>query len=594
LAALAFWLIAGIWLEIASFMLAFKMPLPEAASIGLKEAVTGLINTALGFLAFILVRWWTVRGRGGDLPIRGLAFAAMLAAVSIPSFGLVFVLSRQLTHFTTLTTGVGLPGGQVAPPPDALADLPEDHELLLPSFAMLLGVLAAGVIVSDSLGRVVQRQFDAPMQPLRQATSGGLPRLPAAGIRELNELIQAINDRGNQVATLADSLQTARAQLEQTAYDLTENIPVGTYTMVQPPDGGMARFEFMSTRFLELTGLEREAARADPLNAFACVHPDDYEEWVRKNAYVFEHTLPFKEECRVVVAGQTRWIIAESTPRGLPDGSTVWEGVLTDITEQKLAERALAESRDRERRAEERMQETLRQKLKTSLTAAAVAHEINQPLSRLLLRAQLERAAGSGGDGNETLDSLIADAERVVLTIEKMNVLLRNVETAQELVALDAVVESGLIQVKQLLRRHGVSAEHLAGGPGCVVMGDDVQLQTIVTNLIRNAAEAIGQVSSPRREVLIECHRHDDDVELVVGDSGPGWPGGTIEDVLLESTKPQGTGIGLYVVKTAVENHRGTVTVGRSPLGGAEFRIVFPAGPAGPGSVTPTDAAAKP
>ncbi len=203
----------------------------------------------------MLVRWRTVRGRGGDLPIRGLAFAAMLAAVSIPSFGLVFVLSRQLTHFTTLATGAGLPGGGVAPPPFAPAGLPEDHELLLPSFAMLLGVLAAGVIVSDSLGRGIQRQFDAPMQPLRRATAGGLPRLPAAGIRELNELIQAINDRGNQVATLADSLQTARAQLEQTAYDLTENIPVGTYTMVQPPDGGMARFEFMSTRFLDLSGL---------------------------------------------------------------------------------------------------------------------------------------------------------------------------------------------------------------------------------------------------------------------------------------------------------------------------------------------------
>ncbi len=94
--------------------------------------------------------------------------------------------------------------------------------------------------------------------------------------------------------------------------------------------------------------------------------------------------------------------------------------------------------------------------------------------------------------------------------------------------------------------------------------------------------------------MLIECRNHGDDVELVVGDSGPGWPGGTIEEALLESTKPQGTGIGLYVVTTAVENHRGTVTVGRSPLGGAEFRIVFPAGPAGPGPVTPTAAAAEP
>ena len=133
---------------------------------------------------------------------------------------------------------------------------------------------------------------------------------------------------------------------EKTAYELTENIPVGTYTMVQPPDGGMGQFRFLSKRFLEMTGLDRAAAIADPMNAFACVHPDDREEWVRKNAYVFEHKLPFCEECRIVVHGKTRWIRAESAPRDLPDGSVVWEGVLTDITAQKEAEARIALSEE--------------------------------------------------------------------------------------------------------------------------------------------------------------------------------------------------------------------------------------------------------
>lgn len=130
--------------------------------------------------------------------------------------------------------------------------------------------------------------------------------------------------------------------LERVAFELTENIPVGTYTMVQPPGGGMGRFSFLSKRFLEMTGLDRESALSDPMNAFACVHPDDYAEWVRKNAYVFEHRLPFCEECRLVVRGETRWIRAESAPRDLPDGSVVWEGVLTDITAQKEAEARIA------------------------------------------------------------------------------------------------------------------------------------------------------------------------------------------------------------------------------------------------------------
>ncbi len=112
----------------------------------------------------------------------------------------------------------------------------------------------------------------------------------------------------------------------------------------------MAKFSFMSSRFLELCGLERQAAEENPFNAFACVHPEDHAEWVRKNAESFEKKIPFSEECRVVANGVTRWIHAESVPRDLPDGSIVWEGVLTDISRRKTAEAELAASEARLRK----------------------------------------------------------------------------------------------------------------------------------------------------------------------------------------------------------------------------------------------------
>ena len=93
----------------------------------------------------------------------------------------------------------------------------------------------------------------------------------------------------------------------------------------------------MSDRFLQICGLEREAAAADPLQGFACVHPDDYDAWVQRNVETFASRRPFYGECRVVAEGEVRWISAESVPRDLPDGSTVWEGVLIDITAQKQA-----------------------------------------------------------------------------------------------------------------------------------------------------------------------------------------------------------------------------------------------------------------
>jgi len=141
-------------------------------------------------------------------------------------------------------------------------------------------------------------------------------------------------------------LQQARSVLAEKALAITEAIPVGTYTMVLPPGGDMASFSFMSEHFLEICGLQREEAAADPFKAFACVHPEDYDAWVQANAEAFAHKQPFFGECRVVVDGEVRWISAESTPRHLADGSTVWEGVLIDITDRKQAIAQLAASEE--------------------------------------------------------------------------------------------------------------------------------------------------------------------------------------------------------------------------------------------------------
>lgn len=130
-----------------------------------------------------------------------------------------------------------------------------------------------------------------------------------------------------------------------TALRITEAIPVGTYTMVLRPGAELANFEFMSERFLELTGLKREEALADPLKGFACVHPDDFDAWVRLNVEAFNNRAPFFGQTRLVVNGEVRWITAESVPRTLADGSIVWEGVLIDVTERVLAQQQLEQRR---------------------------------------------------------------------------------------------------------------------------------------------------------------------------------------------------------------------------------------------------------
>ena len=249
-------------------------------------------------------------------------------------------------------------------------------------------------------------------------------------------------------------------------------------------------------------------------------------------------------------------------------------GSFLDITEQRQAEAALAAARNLEKVVEEEQRLKLSRKLKTSLKASAIAHEINQPLSRMLLQSRL--AARGGKPGKSALKSLVAEAETVVATIERMKVLLRNVETTHERVNLSLVVSNSLRQLKRPIALNRIEIERQGPQRGCSVQGDAVQLQLAVMNLLRNAIEAIAESRPRNRKISIELRKSSDSVMLTIGDSGPGWSGGSIEEALLKTSKSSGSGLGLYIVRTAAENHGARLETGRSPLGGAELRLAFP------------------
>lgn len=512
----------------------------------------------------------------------------------------------------------------------------------------------------------------------------------------------------------------SRSTAADVALAITEAIPVGTYTMVLPPGAALAHFSFLSERFLEICGLRREDALADPMLAFACIHPEDFDAWVQLNAEVFASKAPFIGECRLLVDGQLRWIRAESIPRDLPDGSTVWEGVLIDVTERvlaqqqveasearlrrildnlpipvlcqrhsadgalvfinprftavlgyqaddipstetigscffpdaayrrqitgrwrqaletsasgpdriesiecevvardgsrrdvvlssvvvddlavssfldisdrKQAERALAASAREEREREEAQRRLLQSKLRTSLTASAVAHEINQPLSTIRLlceRAMLQNRLDGQPKNSDTvevlLQALLDESERVVAITEKMRMLLRNVETQHQPVDLTAISRGALTYTRRLLADHGVRTllEGFDRGP-VVIGGDPVQLQIAIGNLLRNACEALLERARTQRLIALRLQTGEAGVELQLADSGPGFPPAILarnaeDQGLLTSSKTSGSGLGLYVVRTTVANHGGSLSLGScSRLGGAEVRLRFP------------------
>lgn len=133
---------------------------------------------------------------------------------------------------------------------------------------------------------------------------------------------------------------------ERMAYEVTENIPVGTYTLVCRQGGGRGQFLFVSQRFLELTGLDRKSVLADPKPFLDILHVDDGTAWQQFIARSLDQRDTFSMEFRIFhFSGEMRWVSTEAVARSLPDGSVLYEGVLIDQTAMLQAKREAESAR---------------------------------------------------------------------------------------------------------------------------------------------------------------------------------------------------------------------------------------------------------
>jgi signal transduction histidine kinase len=253
---------------------------------------------------------------------------------------------------------------------------------------------------------------------------------------------------------------------------------------------------------------------------------------------------------------------------------------------EAIAERdqSLLEARERELRNAERQRRLLQSKLRGSLIAASVAHEINLPLATirmLCLQASQQIAhERSLPHLQELLSALSRQSQQVSGVVEKMRMLLRNVQTDPQPTDPEAVLRGACRTVKPLLREHGVHLE-LCGldlARRSLLQGDAVQLQMAVSNLLRNAIEAVADSPPGRRRVRLSLSDAGSELVVEVADSGPGFDFEPSGDTVLQSSKVMGSGLGLFVVRTTLAHHHGRLSIGRSPsLGGARVCMHLPA-----------------
>lgn len=264
------------------------------------------------------------------------------------------------------------------------------------------------------------------------------------------------------------------------------------------------------------------------------------------------------------------------------------DGAIAELVERYNRLTAnLQEAQERERFRDAQTLSLLKDKLRSSLQAAAIAHEINQPLSVLLLNSQLllERSQREGSPPlpeawRDQLQSIRTETDRVVLTIEKMRALLRNVQTEHQRLDLRDVAQSALLYARSAapVSRMLVDSSELDRlREPAWIEGDAVQIQIAIVNLLRNAAEALAEQGRTDAWIGVSLRREANHWWLSVEDNGPGLPQEALDETPLLTTKASGSGLGLFVVRTTMENHQGTLECGVSERGGALLRLRFPA-----------------
>jgi C4-dicarboxylate-specific signal transduction histidine kinase len=256
-------------------------------------------------------------------------------------------------------------------------------------------------------------------------------------------------------------------------------------------------------------------------------------------------------------------------------GDVEFIGAVQDVTQRRLSEKALA-------RARAELAHVARITTLGELTAS-IAHEINQPLTAVVTDGSASlRWLGANppnlDEAREAISRAITEAKRASDVIARIRAMLRNTPPQMDRLNVNAIIREVLALAENELLRGGVTAETELAGEVPYVLGDRVQLQQVVLNLIMNAIDAMTMVTDRQRKVIIRSARRPDGVLIQVQDSGAGLDAELVERVFepFFTTKPQGIGMGLSIGRSIVEAHGGRLWAMSGSSQGAVFQFILP------------------
>jgi len=391
-------------------------------------------------------------------------------------------------------------------------------------------------------------------------------------IKERTAELTAANEQLKQEITERRWIEKALLESEKQYRELFENAIIGIYKST--PDGKIVAANPTLVKMLgyssfeELTkhNLEKEKFMSYERSSFKEILKQDGEiiglesKWIRKD-------------------GSARHVVENAKAIRDKNGEIIYyEGTVEDITKHKKLEANIQELRE----------ELVHVSRVTTMgeLVASLAHEINQPLTAILSNAQVAQRFLDGNAPNldelsEILSDIVKDNKRAVEVITKLRALLKKDVVNFRPLDINEAVEEIIFFVQSDMERKNVAiaTELVADIP--LILGDRVQLQQVILNLIMNGAEAMADTEPALRKLIIRTEKQDEqNVKVAVQDLGTGFNVDTIEHMFdsFYTTKSKGMGMGLWISRSIIEVHKGLLQAENNSDKGATFWFVIPVG----------------
>jgi C4-dicarboxylate-specific signal transduction histidine kinase len=255
--------------------------------------------------------------------------------------------------------------------------------------------------------------------------------------------------------------------------------------------------------------------------------------------------------------------------------------------ERRVAERTteLIKASEALREAQAELARVTRLMAMGELTAS-IAHELKQPLAGAVANsdaclAWLSSEPPNLDEARAAADHMIEAATRASHIIGGIQALFRRAAPERTRVSINEVIEETLDLIRGDVLRNNVSLQTELGSQLPPVLGDRVQLQQVVLNLVMNGIEAMRTLDDRTRQLRIRSARDDaNQVVIAIADSGPGIDPQVVGRVFepFYTTKPQGIGMGLAISRSIIEAHGGRIWAEPTTPHGATFQCALPAG----------------